>query len=87
MQDIQDRIKELLIKNLNVSESDITPEARIVEDLGGDSLNLAEITMDFEETFDITIPNEKVEQIKTFADAVKCIQELTQDRGAATPGS
>lgn len=87
MQDIQDRIKELLIKNLNVSESDITPEARIVEDLGGDSLNLAEITMDFEETFDITIPNEKVEQIKTFADAVKCIQELTQDRNTATPGN
>ena len=87
MQDIQDRVKELLIKNLNVSDSDVTPEARIVEDLGADSLNLAEIVMDFEDTFKVQIPDEKVEQIKTVADAVNCIQELTQDRNAATPGN
>ena len=86
MQDIQDRVRELLIKNLNVSEADVTPEARIVEDLGADSLNLAEITMDFEETFGVQIPDEKVEQIKTFADAINCIQELTQDRGSTAPG-
>ena len=87
MQDIQDRVKELLIKNLNVSDSDVTPEARIVEDLGADSLNLAEIVMDFEDTFKVQIPDEKVEQIKTVADAVSCIQELTQDRSAASPGN
>lgn len=86
MQDIQDHVKELLIKNLNVSDSDVTPEARIVEDLGADSLNLAEIIMDFEGTFNVQIPDEKVEQIKTFSDAVNCIQELTRGHSAAPAG-
>ena len=83
MQDIQDRVKGLVVKNLGVDANSVTSEARIAEDLGADSLSLAEITMDLEKEFDISIPQEDVEKIRTLSDAVQCIKTALQQKAPA----
>ena len=56
MQDVSKRVAQILIEKLGIAESEITPDASLVKDLGIDSLDYAEIVMDFEQTFDIKIP-------------------------------
>ena len=65
-----DKIKEIIVDVLNVSEEDITMETTFVDDLGADSLDVFQIIMGIEETFDVEIDNEEVEKIvekNTFA--------------------
>jgi acyl carrier protein len=71
---IFDRVKEIVVEELNVDASEVTPEARFVEDLGADSLDVVELVMRFEEVFDIEIPDEDTEKIITVGDAVKYIE-------------
>lgn len=74
MQDIQDRVKRILVENLGVEEAKISSEAKIVSDLGADSLTLAEIVLALEAEFSIEIPDKEVEEIQTLADAVKFVE-------------
>ena len=60
---------------LGIAQSEITPDANFVKDLGIDSLDYAEIVMEFEQTFDIRIPDDDAEQLQTFGEAVRYIQE------------
>jgi len=76
MSETRERIKKILATDLNVDESQISGSSRIVEDLNADSLASAEIVISLEEAFDIEIPDEKASSIKTFDDAVKCVEEL-----------
>jgi acyl carrier protein len=76
-----DRVKKIVIENLDVAENDVVPIARFVEDLGADSLDLVELTMALEEEFSnsskkIEIPDEDAEKIVTVKNAVDYLMSL-----------
>ena len=75
MQDIPQKVTRILTEKLGIAESEITPDANFVKDLGIDSLDYAEIVMEFEQTFDIRIPDDDAEKLQTYGQAVKYIQE------------
>ncbi|HEY8321380.1 MAG TPA: acyl carrier protein [Candidatus Baltobacteraceae bacterium] len=75
-----DRVKKIIVEQLGVDEAEVTPEASITDDLGADSLDQVELVMAFETEFNIDIPDEEAEKIKTVGDAVKRVEEA----GAAT---
>ena len=75
MQDIQKKVTSILIDKLGISNSEITPDANFVKDLGIDSLDYAELVMEFEQTFDIKIPDDDAEKLQTIGQAVSYIKE------------
>ncbi|MEM7549969.1 MAG: acyl carrier protein [Bacteroidota bacterium] len=75
MSNVSEKVKEILVDRLGIIETEITPDANIVKDLGIDSLDYAELVMEFETTFDIRIPDNDAEKITTIKDAVKYIEE------------
>ena len=77
MSDIQDRIKKIIIEQLNVEEEQVTPTAHFVEDLGADSLDNVEMVMAFETEFEIEIPDEDTEKITNMEEAVGYVQKRT----------
>ena len=74
MSDITDRVK-IVVEHLNVDEAKVSDDASFIDDLGADSLDTVELVMAFEEEFDIEIPDDVIETIQTFGDAVKFINE------------
>lgn len=70
-----DRIKKIIVDQLGVDESKITENSSFVDDLGADSLDIVELIMAFEEEFDIEIPDEDAEKMKTVGDAVKYLNK------------
>ena len=70
-----DRIKKIIVDQLGVDESKITENSSFVDDLGADSLDIVELIMAFEEEFDIEIPDEDAERMKTIGDAVKYLSK------------
>jgi acyl carrier protein len=74
MQNVPKRVTEILVDKLGIAESEITPEANFVKDLGIDSLDYAEIVMEFEQSFDIRIPDEDAEKMQTYGQAVSYIE-------------
>lgn len=73
-----DKIREIIVEQLDVDEDKVTPDASITEDLGADSLDVVDLVMSIEESFDIEIPDEEVENIKTVGDIVKFIEAKTE---------
>ena len=69
-----EKVKEILCEQLDVEEDKVTVEASIVDDLGADSLDVVDLVMSLEEEFDIEIPDEDVENMKTVGDMVKYIE-------------
>lgn len=74
MLNIKKRVTAILIEKLGIPESEITPDANFVKDLGIDSLDYAEIIMEFEQAFDIKIPDDDAEKLQTISEAVKYIE-------------
>ncbi len=74
MQDIPSKVTQILTEKLGIAQSEITPDANFVKDLGIDSLDYAEIVMEFEQTFDIRIPDDDAEKLQTFSEAVNYIK-------------
>ena len=72
---IFDKVKEILVDQLDVEDEKVTMEASIIDDLGADSLDLVDLVMSLEEEFDVEIPDEQVENIKTVGDIVKYIED------------
>ncbi len=70
-----DKVKKIIVEQLGVDEAEVTPEASITDDLGADSLDQVELVMAFETEFNIDIPDEEAEKIKTVGDAVRKIEE------------
>ena len=73
-----ERVKKVIVEQLDVSEDEVTPEASFVDDLGADSLDVVELVMGLEEEFDIEIPDEDAEKIQRVQDAVKYIDEKSK---------
>jgi acyl carrier protein len=73
-----DRVKKVVVEQLDVNPDEVTEKASFVEDLGADSLDQVELIMAFEEEFDIEIPDEDAEKITTVADAVNYIEEKSK---------
>lgn len=70
---VEDKVKEIISKQLGVDQSAITPDVSFIEDLGADSLDTVELVMAFEEAFDIEIPDEDAEKISRVKDAIDYI--------------
>jgi acyl carrier protein len=75
MESIEERIRNIIVEQLDVPETDITPEADFIDDLGADSLDIVELVMAMEETFDVEIPDEDAEHIRKVQDAYNYIKE------------
>ena len=73
-QDIGSEVKRIIKEQLDVEEKDIKAESTFIEDLGADSLGLVELVLAFEEAFEIDIPDEDTEKIKTVQDAIDYVQ-------------
>ncbi len=71
---MEDKVKEIIAKQLGVDISEVKPEASFVDDLGADSLDTVELVMAFEEAFDVQIPDEDAEKIIKVQDAVAYIK-------------
>ena len=74
-----DQVKKIIVDQLDVEEDKVTEAASITDDLGADSLDVVDLVMSFEEEFDIEIPDDQVEKIKTVGDIVKFIEEKVED--------
>ena len=74
MSTVFDRVKKVVVEQLSVEESLVTPEASFTADLGADSLDTVELVMAFEEEFGTEIPDEEAEKIATVKDAVNYIE-------------
>ena len=70
MPSVEERVKQIIVEQLGVDEAEVTPNASFVDDLGADSLDTVELVMAFEEAFEIEIPDEDAEKIRTVKDAV-----------------
>ena len=77
--DIEKKVTEIICEQLSVEESQVTPEAKFQETLNADSLDIVELIMAFEEGFDIEIPDDQAEGIRTVGDAIKYIEVATSD--------
>ena len=73
--DVEAKVREIIVDKLGVEDSQITPEASFTNDLGADSLDIVELVMGFESTFQISIPDEDAEKIGKVGDAIKYLQE------------
>ncbi len=71
----QDRLIEIIAKQLGVDEDNVTPDASFMEDLGADSLDTVELVMALEEEFDLEIPDSDAEKIQTVQDALNYLDE------------
>jgi acyl carrier protein len=74
MSAIEKRVKEIIVEQLGVNENEVTPEAKFVDDLGADSLDLVELVMALEEEYNMEISDEDAEKILTVGDAIEYIQ-------------
>jgi acyl carrier protein len=72
---VEEKVKQIIVEQLQVDEAEVTPGASFQEDLGADSLDVVELVMQFEEAFDIEIPDEDAEKIKTVKDAIDYIEK------------
>jgi len=75
--EILDKIKEIVAEQLGIDEDEVVPEASFIDDLGADSLDIVELIMAFEEAFDLEIPDEDAEKIKTVQNAIDYIKNNT----------
>jgi acyl carrier protein len=75
MKDITEKVKQIVSEQLGVDEGEVTPSAAFVDDLGADSLDQVELVMALEEAFEIEIPDEEAEKIRTVQNAIDYIEK------------
>ena len=74
MSDTADRVKKIVVEHLGVDADKVTKDARFIDDLGADSLDIVELVMAFEEEFGVEIPDDAAEDIATVNDAIVYIE-------------
>ncbi|HMU62641.1 MAG TPA: acyl carrier protein [Gemmatimonadales bacterium] len=77
MSNVEEKVKDIIAEELGVEREKLTPEASFMEDLGADSLDTVELVMAFEKEFDIDIPDEDAEKLRTVGEALKYLHEKT----------
>ena len=75
-----EKIRDIIVEQLGVDESQVTLESSFVEDLGADSLDIVELIMALEDAFDVEIPDSDAEKIATVGDAVKFVEEKVAEK-------
>ena len=75
MSDVAERVKKIVVEHLGVDEAKVTENASFIDDLGADSLDTVELVMAFEKEFDIDIPDEEAEKLRTVGDAMSYLHE------------
>jgi acyl carrier protein len=75
MSDVDEKVKDIIVEELGVEREKLTDAASFMEDLGADSLDTVELVMAFEKEFDIDIPDEEAEKLRTVGDALKYLHE------------
>jgi acyl carrier protein len=72
--EVEGKVKEIIVEQLGVDEGQVNAEASFIDDLGADSLDTVELVMAFEEKFDIEIPDEDAEKMRTVGDAIEYLK-------------
>lgn len=80
MNNVYQEVKNILTEKLGIAETEITPDANLVRDLGIDSLDYAELVMEFEQSFDIRIPDEDAEKLATVKEAANYIEKKISEK-------
>jgi acyl carrier protein len=75
MENVEQRVKKIVAEQLGVNEAEIKNESSFVDDLGADSLDTVELVMEFEDHFNISIPDEEAEKIQTVGQAIDYIEQ------------
>ena len=75
MSNVEEKVKDIIVEELGVEREKLTSEASFMEDLGADSLDTVELVMAFEQEFDIDIPDEDAEKLRTVGDAMNYLHE------------
>jgi acyl carrier protein len=75
MANLDERVADIIVEQLGATKEEIVPEASFIDDLGADSLDIVELVMAMEETFDIEIPDDDAEKIQTFGDVVAYLKD------------
>lgn len=74
---VEEKVREIIVKQLGVTPEEVTLEASFIEDLGADSLDTVELVMEFEEAFGLEIPDEEAEKITKVGEAIEYIKKNT----------
>jgi acyl carrier protein len=77
---IEEKVKDIIVEQLGVNPEQVTPTASFIEDLGADSLDIAELVMAFEEEFSVEVPDEDAEKLQTVGDVIKYIEERAKQQ-------
>ena len=72
---VEERVKEIIVKQMGVNKDQVAPETSFINDLGADSLDTVELVMELEDAFDVSIPDDDAEKIQTVGDAINYIKE------------
>jgi acyl carrier protein len=72
---IEEKVRDIIVEQLSVNAEQVTQEAKFIEDLGADSLDVVELVMAFEEQFSVEVPDEDAEKLQTVGDVVKYIED------------
>ncbi|MFO0689297.1 MAG: acyl carrier protein [Myxococcota bacterium] len=78
MSSLESRVTDLIVEQLGVSKEEAVLNASFIDDLGADSLDIVELVMTLEETFDIEIPDDDAEKMQTIADAIDYLKERVE---------
>ncbi len=79
IKDMEEKVKDIIVEELGVERDKLFDDASFMEDLGADSLDTVELVMAFEKEFDIDIPDEEAEKLRTVGDALKYLHEKVGD--------
>ena len=76
MASVEDRVKKIVVKQLGLEDTQVKGEAKFIEDLGADSLDIVELVMAMEDEFEVSIPEDQAEKLMTVNDAVTYVAQL-----------
>ncbi len=75
---IEDRVKDIIVKELGVNPEQVTPEAKFIEDLGADSLDTVELVMAIEQELSVEVPDEDAEKLEKVGDVIRYVEDKLQ---------